>query len=143
MNALSSALAPVVSRALFPWLVAAGMLALSAVGVTGMYAGYEIASARNAEVLADLKDAQIVALKARASQYEEAVKRSDQVSTDFFTALKNLHVVNKTITAEVRHEVEKLVYTDCKVPDSGAELLGRKVDALNLRLLGTSTGDKK
>lgn len=121
---------------MLPWLIAAVTLVLSIVGVSGMYAGYEIANARNAQVISQIKDAQIEALKARADQHREALARSDQVSTDFFNALKNLRVVNKTITAEVRHEVEKLVYTDCKLPDSGAELLLRKVEALNLRLVG-------
>lgn len=136
MNELLVAAGTTVNRALLPWMIAAGVVALSVVGVSGMYVGYEIASARNAKVVADIKTAQIEALRARAVQYEDAVKRSDQVSVDFFTALKNLRVVNKTVTAEVRHEVEKLVYTDCKVPDSGAELLRRKVDQVNLRLIG-------
>ena len=80
--------------------------------------------------------AQIEALQARTDQYLEAVKRGDQVAGDFYDALRNMRVVNTTINQEVRRETEKLVYTDCRLPDSGADLLGRKVDAVNMRLIG-------
>lgn len=135
MNFLAAA-SSTVNRALFSWVIAAGVLALSIVGVSGTYIGYQIASARGARAIADIKNAQIEALKDRARLYEDAVKRSDQASSEFFSALKSARAANRTITTEVRQEVEKLVYADCKVPDSGAELLRRKVEQANSRLIG-------
>lgn len=131
-----------ISKALSPWLIVASVLAISVTGVAGMYAGYEIANARHARAVSELKDAQIAALKARTDQYLEAVSRGDQVAGDFYDALRNIKVVNTSITQEVRREVEKLVYTDCRLPDSGADLLSKKVDEINMRLLGPQKGKK-
>lgn len=130
----------VVTRAMLPWLIAASVLALSATGVSGLYFGSLVERGRHADEVANLKDAQIEALKSRGEQLEESQRISNQVSRDFYTALKNIRVVNTSITQEVRREVEKVVYTDCKLPDSGADLLKKKVDSVNLQLLSHTGG---
>ena len=125
-----------VKRSLLPWFLVAAMLALGSAGAAGMYGGYEIANARYAKERAALQDAQLEALKAKGEALAEATKRGDEVAGNFLAALKDMKIVNTTINNEVRKETEKLVYTDCKLPDSGADLLKKNVDAVNLRLLG-------
>lgn len=122
-----------------PWILAGWAISLLIAATSGMYGGYEIANARYQKEVVELKDAHIQALQDRTDQYLEAVRRGDQVSNDFFDALRNMKVVNTSITQEVRKEVEKLVYTDCRLPDSGVDLLKKKVDSVNMRLL--SAGD--
>lgn len=130
-----------VTRAMLPWLLVAAGIALSATGASGLYFGAMIERGRHAGEIDNLKDAQIQALTARGEQIAEAQRISNQVSQDFYTALKNIRVVNTSITQEVRREVEKVVYTDCKLPDSGADLLKKKVDSVNLQLLSHTKGD--
>lgn len=121
---------------MIPWLIVAGMLALSMTGAAGMYGGYEIATARHAQEVAALQSAQIDALNAKAEALKLAVGRGDQVASEFLQALKDLKIVNTTINKEVRTETQKLIYTDCKLPDSGADLLKSNADAVNMRLFG-------
>ena len=123
-------------KSLLPWFILAGILALGSAGAAGMYGGYEIANARNAKDRAELQTAQIEALTASKEALKIAITNSSQVSGEFMAALKGIQIVNTTITQEVRKETEKLVYTDCKLPDSGADLLKKNADAVNLRLLG-------
>lgn len=124
------------TRPLLPWFILAAILALSSAGAAGMYGGYEIANARYAKDRQALQDAQIEALTASKEALKIAVTNSSQVAGEFMTALKGIQIVNTTITNEVRKETEKLVYTDCKLPDSGADLLKKNADAVNMRLLG-------
>lgn len=123
-------------RSLLPWFLVAALLALSATGVAGMYAGYSIAAGRYAKDREAMLQAQAEAADAAQRAYEAAVKRGDEVSASFQTALDNLKVVNTTINRQVQVETQKLVYTDCKLPDSGADLLKKQVDEVNMRLLG-------
>lgn len=123
-------------QSLLPWFILAGVLALGSAGAAGMYGGYEIANARYAKERAALQEAQLEALNAKNEALAQANKRGDDVALNFLVALKDIKVVNTTITNEVRKETEKLVYTDCKLPDSGADLLKKNRDEVNLRLLG-------
>ncbi len=124
------------TRPLLPWFILAAVLALGSAGAAGMYGGYEIANARYARDREALQQAQTDALTAKSEALELANKRGDETAGQFLTALKDMRVVNTTVNNEVRKETEKLIYTDCKLPDSGADLLKRHRDAVNLRLLG-------
>jgi hypothetical protein len=57
--------------------------------------------------------------------------RRNQISTDFEGKLDNLKIVNTTINRNVKTEVQKQVYTDCKLPVSGVALINNSADALN------------
>lgn len=118
------------------WLVAAALIALSMAGAAGMYGGYEISSARHERDMQALKDSQISALAAKNEQLLAEQRRGNEIAQNFLAALGDIHVENKTYNREVRVEREKLIYTDCVVPDSGVDLLNRHIDAANLRLLG-------
>lgn len=125
-----------VKKAILPWLLLAALLALGATGATGMYVGSAISDARHAKDREALQASQLEAMTLSKDALKEAVTNSNRVSGEFLVALKGIQIVNTTITNEVRKETEKLIYTDCKLPDSGADLLKRNRDAVNLRLLG-------
>lgn len=124
-----------VTRAMLPWLIVAAMLALGITGAAGMYGGYEIANARHAKDREAQLQAYADSAFAMKAALIEAVKRGDETSGTFLVALKGIQIVNTTINKEVRTETEKLIYTDCKVPDSGADLLKKNVDSVNMRLV--------
>lgn len=57
--------------------------------------------------------------------------RRNQISTAFENKLDNLHIVNTTINRTVKQELQKQIYTDCKLPDSGVALINSNADQLN------------
>jgi hypothetical protein len=115
-----------------PWYIIGGCALL----LSGMYLGYEIAAGRFAADREALLQAQADALKATNDQLLAEQRRGQEIATQFLTALQNIRIENKTFNHEVRVEREKLVYTDCQLPDSGVDLLNRHIDAANLRFLG-------
>ena len=125
-----------VKKTLLPWVIMAAILALGSAGAAGMYGGYEIANARFAADKVNLLNAHLEAAEAQRIALGQAVQRGNEASTTFLEELRGIKIVNTTITNEVRKETEKLVYTDCKLPDTGAALLKKNVDAVNMRLLG-------
>lgn len=123
-------------RTFLPWLILAAVLALGATGVSGMYLGYEIATGRYAKEREALQTAQLEAMQAKGEALALANKRGDEVAITFLDALKGIRIVNTTINKEVHKEKEQLIYTDCNVPASGAALLHKNVDSVNMKLLG-------
>lgn len=122
-----------------PWILLACVMALAGTGSAGMYLGYEIAAGRHASDVAALKDAQIEALKVRTDQYLGAIARGDEIANRFEQSLANIRIENKTFTTEVVKETEKQVYIDCKLPETGMDLLRRRIDAANARILTGET----
>ncbi len=125
-----------------PWIILAFVLTAIAAGGGGLYFGHQYASAKlTAQAAADkesLVTAYNKALEEKEARRKEAEARGRTVEGDFLTALQNLKVVNKTYNNEVVKETEKLVYTDCKVPDSGVDLLNRHIDDVNMQFLGVA-----
>jgi Tfp pilus assembly protein PilX len=82
---------------------------------------------------------EILAAEAKLQEREAAVQkqvaeereRQEEWARRFETRLANLRVVNRTINNEIRRELEKTVYTDCAVPESGSLLIRRNVDQAN------------
>lgn len=64
-------------------------------------------------------------------QINQETDRRNQISSVFEAKLDNLKVVNTTINRNVKTEVQKQIYTDCKLPDSGVALINNSADALN------------
>lgn len=125
-----------VKKTVLPWLFLAAILALGTSGAAGMYAGYEISNARHAADREALLATQLEAMAMSKEALKVAITNGNQVAGEFLEALKGIQIVNTTINNEVRKETEKVIYTDCKLPDSGADLLKRNRDSVNLRLLG-------
>ncbi|WNL63615.1 hypothetical protein ST4_057 [Aeromonas phage ST4] len=123
-----------------PWIIIAFLLAMAASGSTGLYFGYQYASneltAQAATERENLVTAYNKALEEKEARRKEAEGRGRTVESDFLTALQNIQVVNKTYNNEVVKETEKLVYTDCKLPASGVDLLNKHIDAVNAQFLG-------
>ena len=130
--------ATLLTRAALPWLLVAATIAIGATGVTGLYAGAAIEHGRNAKRELALSDANARAYEGQVVALKIATKRGDEVVEKFATRLDGMKVVNTTYHAATVREVEKTVYTDCKVPQSGVDLLNQQVDEVNFRLLGTS-----
>lgn len=124
-----------VTRSMLPWLLLGATLAMGMCGAAGMYGGYEIANARHARDREAMQQAQVDALDASRKALAISMANSAQVSGEFLQALKAIQIVNTTINKEVQRETQKLIYTDCKLPDSGADLLKKNVDSVNMLLL--------
>lgn len=123
-----------------PWVILAFLLSMAFSGSTGLYFGYQYASnALTAQAATDrenLVTAYNAALGEKEARRKEAEGRGRTIEGDFLTALQNIQVVNKTYNNEVVKETEKLVYTDCKLPASGVDLLNKHIDAVNAQFLG-------
>lgn len=124
---------------MLPWVIIAFLLAMSGSGTAGLYFGsqYEAnkATAAAEKTRADLATAYGDALKERDARLKELQDKGGLIEGDFLSALQNMQVVNKTYYNEVQKETEKLVYTDCKLPTSGVDLLNKHIDEVNARLL--------
>lgn len=64
-------------------------------------------------------------------QINNETDRRNQISSAFENKLDNLHIVNTTINRTVKQELQKQIYTDCKLPDSGVALINSNADQLN------------
>lgn len=126
------------TKPLLPWLLLAAVMGMAATGSAGLYGGYEIATARYQKDQITLKEAQAEALTAKNEALGQAILRGDATSGVLLAAIKDIRVVNTTIHTRVQKETEKLIYTDCKVPATGIDLLQNHIDEVNLRLVGGS-----
>lgn len=57
--------------------------------------------------------------------------RRNQISQIFEDKLDNLKIVNTTINKTVTQELQKQIYTDCKLPATGVALINSNADQLN------------
>lgn len=127
-------------KAALPWLLLSVLIAIGTAGTAGLYGGYEIATARHMADQQKLVEAYAEAANAQKAALQQAIARGNESSTEFLKELRGMRIVNTTINKEVQTEVQKLIYTDCVLPDSGVDLLQRHVNEVNLRLLES---DKK
>jgi hypothetical protein len=132
--------AATIARPLLPWILLAICGACAASGAAGLYGGIEIATARYAKAQDAIQNAYADSLQSKNDALVASVKNSNTVTGELIGRLDNLRIVNTTVHAKVVKETEKLVYTDCKVPASGIDVLQQHIDAVNLRLVG---GGKK
>lgn len=142
MSQIIDAVTAPAKKAALPWIIAAFLFAILAAGGAGMYFGYQIADAKAANDKLQLANAYNDAMAEREKRRLDAESRGRTVEGDFLTALQNMQVVNKTYNNEIVKETEKLVYTDCKLPDSGVDLLNKHIDDVNMRLIGKDKGAK-
>lgn len=62
---------------------------------------------------------------------QEEVDRRQQISEIYEQQIAELRVQQREIIREVEVEIEKPIYKECKVPNSGIKLLNDTVDKLN------------
>lgn len=142
MSQIIDAVTAPAKKAALPWIIAAFLFAILAAGGAGVYFGMTIQRGWDAGDKIEMANAYGEALKERDARLKELQAKGSTVEGDFLTALRNLQVVNKTYYNEVQKETEKVVYTDCKVPDSGVDMLNRHIDDVNMRLIGKQKGAK-
>lgn len=121
---------------MLPWIIAAFLLAVLGAGGTGLYFGAVIQRGWDAADKIEMANAYGDAMKEREARLKDLQAKGGLIEGDFLTALNGMQVVNKTYYNEVQKETEKLVYTDCKLPDSGVDLLNKHIDDVNMRLIG-------
>jgi len=59
------------------------------------------------------------------------VNRRKLIEETFESKLDNIQIINKTINTKVQKEIQKEVYTDCKIPQSGIDLLNDSINKNN------------
>lgn len=136
MSQIVDAVTAPAKKTMLPWLVAAVLFAILAAGGTGLYFGIVIQRGWDAADKIEMANAYGDAMRERGERLKELQAKGSTIEGDFLTALKNMRVVNTTYTNEIVKETEKLVYTDCKLPDSGVDLLNKHIDDVNMRLIG-------
>lgn len=71
----------------------------------------------------------------REKQYQDALKaqqdKINQLTIDLGKALGNTRVIVKEVEKKVEIEVEKPIYKECKVPETGVSLLNELATKLN------------
>jgi hypothetical protein len=102
---------------------------ISAIGGSYFYGRHEQSVS---DQLLAAKDQAAMQLKINA----ETDRRND-ISQKFEDKLDNLKIVNTTITKNVTTELQKQIYTDCKLPASGTALINANADQLNAARHGT------
>lgn len=136
MSQIAGAVTESARKTMLPWIVAGFLFAILSAGGTGMYFGYQIADAKASNDKLQLASAYNDAMAEKEKRRQEAEERGHMVESNFLTALNGMQVINKTYYNEVQKETEKVVYTDCKLPDSGVDLLNKHIDDVNMRLIG-------
>lgn len=136
MSQLIDAVTAPAKKTMLPWIVAAFLLAVVGAGGTGLYFGVVIQRGWDAADKIEMANAYGEAMKEREARLKELQASGRMIEGNFLTALRDMQVVNKTYYNEVQKETEKVVYTDCKLPDSGVDLLNRHIDDVNLKLIG-------
>lgn len=136
MSQIIDAVTAPAKKAALPWIVAAVLFAILAAGGAGLYFGMLIQRGWDADDKIEMANAYGDALKERDARLKELQAKGSTIEGDFLAALKDIQVVNRTYNNEIVKETEKLVYTDCKLPDSGVDLLNKHIDDVNMRLIG-------
>lgn len=136
MSQVIDVVAAQAKKPMLPWIIAAFLLAVLGAGVTGLYFGAVIQRGWDAADKIEMANAYGDAMKEREARLKELQAKGSLIEGNFLTALNGMQVVNKTYYNEVQKETEKLVYTDCKLPDSGVDLLNKHIDDVNMHLIG-------
>lgn len=71
----------------------------------------------------------------RTKQHEEQIKKQQEelakLNANLETALKNTKTIVREVEKKVTVEVEKPIYINCKMPESGTEIANEMVKKLN------------
>lgn len=109
------------------------VVAVIGIWAFGFAAGWKVdawkaEAARSAELEQDA-----IQMRALLKERDDLREQRDLIATRFETKLANLKIVNKTITNEVRHELEKTVYgnPECALPVAAVKLRNSAIDAAN------------
>jgi hypothetical protein len=143
IKAAESLLGSTVSKSSTPWIILAVVLGLFTAGAVGAYLGYHYGTGQAAADKAQMLQAFNTALQQSEARRKDEEVRGTQVVKTFLARLDNIKIVNRTYNSTLQKETEKLVYTDCKVPDSGVDLLNKHITDANLILIQGKKGAQK
>jgi outer membrane lipoprotein-sorting protein len=65
------------------------------------------------------------------AKIDDEVARREEIARRFEAKLDNIKIVNTTINKTVQNEIQKQIYTDCKYPVTGSELINSNATQLN------------
>jgi hypothetical protein len=102
---------------------------ISAIGGSYFYGRHEQSQS---DALLAVKQQQVMQQK-----IDTETDRRNQISQAFEDKLDNLKIVNTTINKTVTQELQKQIYTDCKLPSTGVALINSNADQLNAVRHGT------
>lgn len=65
------------------------------------------------------------------AKIDDEYHRRQEIAERFEKKLDSIQIVNTTINRTVQKEIEKQIYTDCKYPVTGSELINSNAKQLN------------
>jgi protein-tyrosine-phosphatase len=75
--------------------------------------------------------AQAKEIAAYQAQVKTEQDRRDQITDVFIKKLDSIQIVNTTVNKNFTKELTNTVYTDCKVPETGVDLINLSASQLN------------
>ncbi|EJG5414289.1 hypothetical protein NAD41_000890 [Salmonella enterica] len=121
------------ARAIMPWVFCGFMVIIFISGAIGLFIGYNVAENRFAEDKLALVATQTKALAERDRLRVVAEERNARLETQFLAQVDELSENYKLLATELREELKSEIYTQCRVPLSGTELLRKSVNEANKR----------
>ncbi|EKK5568147.1 hypothetical protein PN823_004569 [Enterobacter hormaechei] len=109
-----------------------GILALALVsGFSGLFIGYNVADNRFQEARLHMIAIQNQALAAKDAHIHQLTERNMALTNSFLDKLDTLSSSYDTFALKMQNELKQAIYTQCKVPHTGRELLKERVKEAN------------
>ncbi|EHS7647143.1 hypothetical protein KWH26_003753 [Salmonella enterica] len=109
-----------------------GILALAMVsGFSGLFIGYNVADNRFQEARLHMVASQNQALAAKDAHIHQLTERNMALTNSFLDKLDLLSHSYDSFTLKMQNELKQAIYTQCKVPNSGRDLLKERVKEAN------------
>ncbi|EEK4464922.1 hypothetical protein GNM83_19010 [Salmonella enterica] len=109
-----------------------GIMSLALVsGFSGLFIGYNVADNRFQEARLHMVALQNQALAAKDAHIHQLTQRNMALTNSFLDKLDLLSSSYDTFTLKMKDELKQAIYTQCKVPRSGRELLKERIKEAN------------
>ena len=115
------------------WIFFVSMIGLAGASGSGLFFGYQAASAKYLAEKAELVEEQKQALEEKERQRVEFERKSFEVQAGFIANLEALRATYPALQRAVLDEVKQEIYSTCIVPMTGQELLRQNVKKANER----------
>ncbi|EAM1616339.1 hypothetical protein EU642_22135 [Salmonella enterica] len=120
-------------KTVMPWVLLGFMVVIVISGAIGLFIGFNMAETRFQEEKISLVKAQNKALDERDKLRIAAEEKNLQLETQFLASVQELTANYKQLAEQLGEELKQDIYHDCHVPDSGKELLKKRVTEANKR----------
>lgn len=118
---------------MLPWAMVAFMTTIIISGLIGLTIGYNMAENGFQEERLQQVKMQNQALDEKDARLRDALSRNQQLEAEFLASIDELNANYKQLSAQMADELKQEVYTQCHVPETGHELLKRRVSEANKR----------